>query len=116
MDKLYTTDVFCKHAYTHERKVKDHGVTLEGMRSIPKCAEQENQNKKVLLHVLYIVKAAMLKGDDDIPDLVAKSVCDSKPVNFFSIVRKSFKWIVNKKKVYNVDTEAKESAKFFRMN
>ena len=61
------------------------------------------------------VKAAVLKGDKECPDLVASSVYDTKPVHFLLMVCESLKWVVKEKDVYNVDTGIKEKMKFLRM-
>lgn len=116
MDNLYNSAVFCKHAYTHDQKVKVHAVTRKGMRGIPSCVTQEEEkSRKAQINFRGMVKAAVLKGDNKCPDLVASSVYDTKPVHFLLMVCESFKWIVKEKDVYNVDTGMKEKMKFLCM-
>ena len=62
------------------------------------------------------MKAAVLVGDPDCPNLVASSVYDSKPVHYLSMVSPSIEWIVKEKNVYNVDTDEIESMEFLRLN
>ena len=117
MDNLYNSAAFCKHAYMHERKVKVHGVTRKGMRGIPKCVAQEEQkNKKLQILAQGTVKVAVLRGDEEVGDLVATSIYDSKPVHFLSMVCKSLKWKEKERIVYNVETGMKETMKFLRMD
>ena len=92
MDNLYNSAAFCKQCYVHKKKVKVHGVTRKGMRGIPSCVKQEEiKSREGQLQVRGTVKAAVLVGDDDCPDLVASSVYDTKPVHFLSIVCDSIK-------------------------
>ena len=63
------------------------------------------------------VKAAVLKGDPDCPNLVlASSVYDSKPVHYLSMVSDSIQWVIKEKKVFNVDTDEVEAMQFLRLN
>jgi hypothetical protein len=62
------------------------------------------------------VRAAVLEGDAEIPNLVAVSYYDQKPVHFLSTICETIKWIVCEKSVYCVDTEKKETMKFLRLN
>ena len=47
------------------------------------------------------VKAAQLMGDPDMPDLVAVSVYDTKPVHFFSARCDKVQWIEKTRKVFD---------------
>jgi hypothetical protein len=62
------------------------------------------------------VKAAVLKGDPDCPNLVATSVYDTKPVHFLSMSCDSIKWIMKTREVYCVDTKKLETIRFLRLN
>ena len=44
------------------------------------------------------VKAAVLGGDSEMPDLIAVSYYDQKPVHFLSTICESIKWIQCEKK------------------
>ena len=116
-DNLYNSAAFCKAAYNHPRKILCHGVTRLGMRGIPPSVQQtevKNRNQQIL--VRGTVKAAVLQGDDDCPNLIASSVYDAKPVHNLSMVSNEVKWIEVTKDVYNVDSGEVESLKFLRLN
>ena len=93
------------------------GVTRKGMRGIPKCVVQEEQlSKKGQDAVRGTTKAAVLKGDDECPSLIASSVYDSKPVHFLSMMSKEIKWVEKERLTYNVDTGRNEIMKFLRLD
>ena len=73
-------------------------------------------NKKDQLKVRGTVKAAVLVGDPDCPNLIASSVYDTKPVHYLSMASDSIKWIVKERKVFNVDTNQIEKLQFMRLN
>ena len=94
MDNLYISAKFCRGCYYHSKKVLLAGVTRKSGRGIPACVLQEevkNINQQKL--VRGTVKAAILKGDNNCPDLIALSVYDSKPVNFLSMIAEDITWI-----------------------
>ena len=62
------------------------------------------------------MKAAVLEGDPKIPNLVAVSYYDQKPVQFLSTICESIKWIQCEKPVFCVETEQVENMKFLRLN
>ena len=62
------------------------------------------------------MKAAVLEGDPKIPNLVAVSYYDHKPVHFLSTICESIKWIQCEKPVFCVETEQVENMKFLRLN
>ena len=117
MDNLYNSGAFCKAAYNHRQKVLCHGVTRMGMRGIPKHVQQlEVKNRKEQMAVRGTVRAAVLEGDPDCPNLVASSVYDAKPVHYLSMVSDELKWMEVNKSVYNVDSGEVEVLKFLRMS
>ena len=63
-----------------------------------------------------MVKAAVLQGDPDVPDLVTVSYCDQKPVHFLSNICETIKWVQCEKPVICVETEQVENMKFLRLN
>ena len=117
LDNLYNSALFCRHAFNHPKKVMVGGVTRKGMRGIPKCVVQEEQlSKKNQDAVRGTTKAAVLKGDDECPSLIASSVYDSKPVHFLSMMSKEIKWVEKERITYNVDTGRNEVMKFLRLD
>ena len=70
----------------------------KAMHGLPKYVLQEEQKShENQLKVRGTVKAAVLKGDANCPDLVALSVYDTKPVHFLSMFCKEIKWVLKKK-------------------
>jgi hypothetical protein len=117
MDNLYNSVAFCKAAFKHPNKVLLHGVTRRGGRGIPACVLQDEvKNKKQQMLVRGTVKAAVLEGDPECPNLVASSVYDTKPVHFLSMICDSIRWIVKEKSVFNVETGKMETMRFLRLN
>jgi hypothetical protein len=117
MDNLYNSAAFCKAGYTHPNKVLIHGVTRKGGRGIPPSVLQEEvKNRKAQISVRGTVKAAVLTGDPECPDLVATSVYDTKPVHFLSMICSEIKWIAKERSVFNVDTGMMETMRFLRLN
>ena len=49
-------------------------------------------------------KAAVLEGVVECPDIVAFIVCDTKPVNFLSVVAEKLVWNINEKEIYDKAT------------
>jgi hypothetical protein len=62
------------------------------------------------------VKAAVLEGDPDCPNLVAVSVYDTKPVHFITMVSECIEWVTKSRKVWNVALQALVSMEFLRLN
>ena len=117
MDNLCNSAAFCKAAFNHSKKVLTHGVTRLGSRGVPSCVKQEEiKNRKQQIAVRGTVKAAVLKGDSDCPNLVASSVYDAKPVHYLSMVCTEIRWIEVAKAACNVDTGAVETLRFLRLN
>ena len=117
MDNLYNSATFCKRAYMHKNKVLVHGVTRKGKRGLPDCVIQlEEKTRQEQINIRGTVKAAVLKGDPDCPNLVASSVYDTKPVHYLSMVSTCLTWVLKEKDVYNVDSGQMEKLQFLRMN
>jgi hypothetical protein len=77
------------------------------------------QNKVKKAHEITTrgtVKAAVLKGDPDCPNLVAVSVYDTKPVHFIFMFCENIEWTVKKRQVYNKATNKMEFIEFLRLN
>ena len=62
------------------------------------------------------MKAAVLDGDPNVPNLVAVSYYDQKPVHFLSTICESIHWIQCQKQVYCSETQQLETLKFLRLN
>jgi hypothetical protein len=105
MDNLYNSVNFCKAGFANRNKVLIHGVTRKGGRGLPSSVLQEEvKNKKEQMAVRGTVKATVLIGDPECPDLVATSVYDTKPVHFLRMICNSIKCIVKERAVFNMDT------------
>ena len=116
LDNLYNSAKFCRTSYV-QNKVLINGVTRVGGRGLPSSVlQQPITNKKEQMAARGTVKAAVLKGDAECPNLVATSVYDTKPVHFLSTVCESIKWIVKERPVFNVDSGRVEKIWFLRLN
>jgi len=78
------------------------GVTLIVDRGFPGCVIQEGVKDNAVPTTHGMVKAAVLKGDDQCKDLIVMSVYDNKPVHFSSIPTESVKWITKTRSVSNI--------------
>ena len=117
MDNLYNSAVFCRAAFNHKNKVLAHGVTRKGHRGLPSCViQKEVISRAEQITVRGTVKAAVLEGDPNCPQLIASSVYDTKPVHYLSMTSTELKWVEVKKPVYNVDSGKIEKLSFLRMN
>ena len=116
-DNLYLSAKFAKASFMHKNKVRISGPTRKSGRGLPQCVLQEEKTSpSEIRQVRGTVKAAVLEGDSEMPDLVAVSYYDQKPVHFLSTICESIKWIQCEKKVYCVETDQVESMKFLRLN
>lgn len=117
MDNLYNLAAFYKASYKHPKKVLIHGVTRKGKRGIPsEVVQEEEKNWVKQLVARGTIKAAVLMGDSECPDLVASSVYDTKPVHFLSMACTELKWMKQEKEVYNVEMGEIETLEFLQMN
>ena len=115
-DNLYNSALFSKAAYKY-CKVLVGGVTRKGGKGLAKAVLQEEaKNKTAKAKVYNTVKAAVLKGDPDCPDLVAASVYDQKPVHFLSMFARCLKWVQIEKKVWCHQLMAVVTIQFLRWN
>ena len=116
-DNLYLSAKFAKASFMHKNKVRISGPTRKSGRGLPQCVLQEEKTSpSEIRQVRGTVKAAVLEGDSEMPDLVAVSYYNQKPVHFLSTICESIKWIQCEKKVYCVDTDQVESMKFLCLN
>ena len=116
-DNLYLSARFAKAAITHKNKIQISGPTCKSGRGLPKCVVQEEKTSPAYVHAVRgTVKGAVLEGDSEIPDLVAMSYYDQKPVHFLSTICESVKWIQCEKPVYCVEMDQVEKLKFLHLN
>ena len=84
MDNIYNSASFCKKAFNNKKKAMVLGVTRKGLQGIPSYVRLELVGNKVAQrHVQDTVKAAVLEGNKDCPNLVDCSAYDTKLVQFF---------------------------------
>ena len=62
------------------------------------------------------VKGAVLTGDDELQNLVAVSVYDTKPVNFLSMCCETVQWIPKKRNIFDKVTMTTQEKTFLRLN
>jgi len=97
MDNLYNSRALAEALY--KEKMMMHGVTRTHNRGLPtKVIQKEGTNKKACQELRGTVLAAVLKGDDGNPNLLACSIYDTKPVHILSSANVDVKWIVKTKK------------------
>jgi len=117
VDNLYMSAKFAKTAFNLDNKVMTAGVARTKDRGVPRCVIQEPVKKKSELTTTRgLVKAAVLKGGDNCPDLVSISIMDNKPVHFITMVAESLQWIEKTRQVWNKTAGRNEDIKFLRMN
>jgi len=89
-------------------KIELQVCRVEG-RGLPQSIKLKEETTDILnARARGIVKAAVLKGDPQVKDMIAFSVYDTKPVHFISTAATSLKWIKKKKLVYNKVTQQAE--------
>ena len=116
-DNLYLSAKFARAAYVHKQKIRISGPTRKSGRGLPSCVlQEEKKTPNEIRAVRGTVKAAVLDGDPDVPNLVAVSYYDQKPVHFLSTICESIHWIQCQKQVYCSETQQLETLKFLRLN
>ena len=89
-------------AYKGKNQVKIHGVVRRHNRGAPSCVLQEDKTKKEEVEAARgTLKAAILKGDTNCPDLCVISYYDSKVVYLMSTANQSLRWRVKERKVFD---------------
>ena len=117
MDNLYISAKFAKYAANHDKKVMIAGVARKTGRGVPNSVLQEEvKDKNAQQKVRGTVKAALLMGDKDVPNLVAVSVYDTKPVHFISTVCECIEWVLKTRRVWNEAKQRMEKLGFLRLN
>ena len=102
---------------SHKNTIRISGPTCKSGRSLPKCVVQEEKTSPADVRAVWgTVKGVVLEGDSEIPDLVAVSYYDQKPVHFLSTICESIKWIQCEKPVYCVEMDQVEKLKFLCLN
>jgi hypothetical protein len=98
---LYTSAKFFREAYIGKNQVLCHGVARKSGRGLPKSIIQEEAKiKSQQDKIRGTTKAAMLTGDPEVPELVAFSVYDTKPVHFLSMACTGLEWIEKRRRVF----------------
>ena len=116
-DNLYLSARFARAAYVHKQKIRISGPTRKSGCGLPSCVlQEEKKTPNEIRAVRGTVKAAVLDGDPDVPNLVAVSYYDQKPVHFLSTICESIHWIQCQKQVYCSETQQLETLKFLRLN
>ena len=62
------------------------------------------------------MKAAVLQGDPEVPDLLAVSYYYQKLVHFLSTISEKINWVQCEKKVFCVESDQVETLKFLRLS
>ena len=116
MDNLYISAKFLRAALTEiPQNIRVHGVCRTDKCGLPSVVlQKEVTGDRNLERVRGTVKAAVLKEDGKVKDLVAFSVFDSKPVHFLSTAATSLKWKKKVKKVYDSSTNQMQKIEFLR--
>ena len=115
MDNLYISLSLAKLAYSHKFLI--HGVARTYLRGVPKVVLQQEQKNKTLQNAVRgLVKVAVLKEDEGIPDLVACSLYDTKPVHFLSSCVEEVVWMTKSRKVWDKNNHANKNIDFLRLN
>ena len=117
MDNLYMSAKFARDCFTHKKQVLIHGVARKSGRGVPNMVLQDEiTDRKEVEKVRGTVKAAVLRGDPDCPNMCAVSVYDTKPVHFITMCNEKIEWIKKSRKVYNKAKKKVESVSYLRLN
>ena len=104
-----------KLGYKH--KVLIHGVARTHQRGVPKSVIQiiiKNKTEENLAR--GTVKVAVLKEDDELPDLISCSLYDTKPVYFLLTCAEEVFWVLKTQNVFDKSTKEKVTIEFLRLN
>jgi hypothetical protein len=117
MDNLYISAKFISKAYKHDQKILVGGVCRKGGCGFPAAVLQEDVKSRVdQIKVRGTVKAAVLEGDNIVPNLVAVSVYNTKRVHLLSMSSESIEWITKERKVFATSTGRYKRMKFLQLN
>ena len=73
------------------------------------------KNANNICSVQGTVKAAVLQGDPEVPDLLAVLNYHQKPVHFLSTICEKIKWVQCEKKVFCVESDQINTLKFLQL-
>ena len=114
-DNLYISAKFVKAAY--KIKVLVSGIARKGMRGVPKCVHQADKlSAAAAQKARGTLKAAVLKGDPDVKNMVAVSCYDTKPVYFMSTAATSIQWTKKERHVFCHRMHKLITLAFLRLN
>jgi hypothetical protein len=83
----------------HDRKILVVGVCRkEGCSFLAAMLQYEVKSRADQIEVRGTVKAAVLEGDGTVPNLVAVSAYNKKPIHFLSMSCESMEWITKERK------------------
>jgi hypothetical protein len=115
LDNLFMSAKLAWGAYNGKNQVKIHGVVRRHNRGVPSCVFQEDKTKKEEIEAARgTLKAAILKDDNNCPDLCVISYYDSKVVYLMSTSNQSLNWRVKERKVFDKSKNKLVSIKFLR--
>ena len=107
----------CKEACNHAKKVMIRGACRMFGRGFPSMTIQEEAKTPAEKEKARgTVKGAMLSGDPEVPDLVAISVCDAKPVNFLSACCETVQWVKKTRKTHDRSSNKVVERAFLQLN
>ncbi len=84
MDNLYNSVKHAQAAYLLPNPVLIHGVLRKSGRGCPPCVVQEEKTGRAADQARGTVKAAVLKGDSWLSDLIVASCYNQKPFYIIS--------------------------------
>jgi hypothetical protein len=91
-------------------------VTRTHGRGLPShVLQKEVKSRTAQDAVRGTVKVALLKNDPEVPNVIACSVYDTKPVHFLTTVAPKVDWIVKERKVWSKAKLSNIHIKFFRL-
>jgi len=117
-DNLYTALKLTIGAKVDTKsKCSTHGVCRSSGRGLPSMIMMDNPSNKQQREALVgTTKAAILRSNDNCPNIVAFCVFDQKPVYFLSTTMKNITWLSMQKKVYDPNLKKLEKLTFLRTN
>ncbi len=116
MDNLFNSINLAWAAYSLPQKVKIHGVIWKSGRGVPPIVFQEDLKGKHVEAAQGTVKAAVLKGDSLLQDLIIASRYNQKPFYMISHSIEQLTWVECKKRVWSHLIKRNIMFKFLQWN
>ena len=111
MDNLFNSRRLFTAAY--RAKVLCHGVVRHHGRGVPEEVIQKKVKDSEALKIRNLTKAAVLRGDEDCPNLLCCSIYDQGPVHMMSTVVETVEWHQKSRRVWSVDLGARTTIRTF---